>query len=234
MTISLMLFIMISMSMRKAKTAKVARVPRQNRGRKAASNKPTSQRMIPHPPELDHYEITHSQWLRFKANAPVNQNITFQNLLDTILLGNGAGNTPNDAFHFVKIKRVRCWSLPAIGSENDLTIIFNGITAGIVGDQDFHQDTSMGIEPAYLDIRPSKKSQASQFQTSSTATAFSLNCQTGTVIDVQLQFRNIPGVNVGAQNAEVLGTLGQIVYRGLDGKAIATSSLLPPVGVPQV
>jgi hypothetical protein len=187
--------------------------------------------MIPHPPQLNAYEVTYNRTLRFVANTAIAQNFTFQNLLDLILLTTSA-TAPFDLFFAVRIKKIRAWAVPAIGTVSDIVIVFDGTAAGFVGDRKVHLDQSMGIEPAYVQCSPDPASLASKFQVSSTAVAFNLQCAGGTVIDLDLSFRSdILGNPIAAQNASVGANVGTVAYRGLDGLAIATTKLPPPTGV---
>jgi hypothetical protein len=184
--------------------------------------------MIPHPPPIQNYEVKHSTTLRFVTNAAVSQVITFQNILDTILMITSA-TTAFDLFLAIKIRRIKIWSLPVLGQSNSVTVIFEGGATGFVGDRKVHQDSSMGIEPAFLDVSPGQDSLASKFQVSTATNAFFLEAPTGSVVDLMCTFRSDVQANVvSAQNAVVGGTTGAIGYRGLDGIASATSKFTIP------
>lgn len=185
--------------------------------------------MIPHPPQIRSYGLTHNVRLRFVSNAAFGGNLTFQNLLDTILIGTST-TTLADLFYAVRVNSIELWTLPVIGGASTVNLTFTGATVGAVGDLKLHTDTSMGIEPAHVKARPDRLTQAGQFQPSSTDVAFTLNCPSGTVIDVSMTLRNpIEGNNVASQNAGVAAVAGTVYYRGLDGKAVATTTL-PIVG----
>jgi hypothetical protein len=187
--------------------------------------------MIPRPPRLNDYGVTHNRVLRFICSSAVAQNITFQNLLDTILMTTTA-TAPFDLFFAVRINRIKAWVLPALGSVNEVIILFDGVTAGFVGDRKTHIGTSMGIEPGTVACSPVKDSLASKFQVSSSNVAFNLQCPGGTVIDIDLSFRaDTLGNPVQAQNVSVGANVGTIAYRGLDGLASATSKMVPPNGI---
>jgi hypothetical protein len=164
--------------------------------------------------------------MRFLANASFAGAITFQNLLDTYLVGTSA-TTVADVFQSVRIQSVEAWAVPALGTATSITVEFGGVTAGAVGDQDIHSDTSMGIEPAHIVARPMKRSLASDFQVSSTAVAFLLRCPLGTVVDVTMDFIGQFMASVAAQNASVASTAGFFYMRGLDGVAAAATVLAP-------
>jgi hypothetical protein len=180
---------------------------------------------------LNNYQVTYSRILRFTCNSAVAQNITFQNLLDTILFTTTA-TVPFDLFFMVRIRRIRLWGIAALGTPESLYVLFDGTSAGFQGDRKMHTDTSMGIEPAYVDCRPASKSLASMFQISSAQNAFNIDCPAGTVIDVHLDFKgDTLGNATQAQNVSVAANVGVIAYRGLDGLAVATTKFSVPTGI---
>jgi hypothetical protein len=186
--------------------------------------------LVSHPPQIRSYGVTREVRLRFVSNAAFAGSITYQNLLDCVLVGTSA-TTLADLFFAVRVNSVELWSLPAVGGANTVVLIFSGATVGASGDQKTHTDSSMGIEPAHVKANPDRLTQAGQFQPSSADVAFTLQVPTGTVIDVSVAYRNpVDGAApVASQNAGVAITAGQLFYRGLDGKAIATTQL-PVVG----
>jgi len=191
--------------------------------------------IISHPPQITGIQLKHSATLRYRATAAfLPTAITFQNLLDTMLVATTA-TAGSDLFQTVKIRRVRIWGMPAVGGSASVSVEYSGLTAGIVGDQQIHTDTSMGVQPAHVDARPSAKSLASDYQLSSAAIAFSISGPAGSVIDVELSFRSQFAVsNAAAQNALVGATAGQQYLRGLDGLATATSNFVPEYSQGQV
>jgi hypothetical protein len=186
--------------------------------------------MIPHPPQIPSYGITRDVRLRFTATAAAGeQTITFQNLLDTILMVLTA-TTAADLFEAVRVNSVELWGIAALGTPSTVTLVFDGATLGAAGDQKTHTDTSMGVEPAHVKARPDPMTQAGQFQFSGNVSAFVLTVPAGAVIDVSLSLRQpVLGVAVAAQNVVVAGTAGTVAYRGLDGKTIALTNF-PVVG----
>jgi len=185
-----------------------------------------NERAISHPPQINSLELRHSTTIRFVSNADVGLNVTFQNLLDLILLA-ASGTAVYDVFYTVKVRRVRVWAVPVIGNATTVTVSFDGVAAGNVGDQAIHTDTSMGVQPAHVDAKPSARSLASNYQISSATSAFELICPSGSVVDVELSYRGAYGVPVLAQNVAVAATVGSINMRGLDGLATATTKLPP-------
>jgi len=189
--------------------------------------------LIPHPPQLDRFELEHSQSLRFTTSGAISSlSITFENLLDTMLFATTA-IAPYEIFSKVKVRRVKVWSVPALGTAASATVVYSGQSAGFSGDDMIHTDTSMGIEPAFVNAAPSRKCLAALFQEPSNSSAFTLSCPAGSVVDVLLSFRGLPNVAIAAQNASVGATVGTFFYRGLDGKAVATTSFILPAGVTQ-
>lgn len=190
--------------------------------------------MIPRPPPINGYEVRHSKILRFTASSAIDQNVTFQNLLDLILFTTTA-TAPFDVFYMVRLRRVKIWTLPAIGNSVTATVIFDGVTAGSQGDRQIHTDASMGIEPAYVNAAPLARTLASMFQTSSTANAFFIQCPAGSIVDIQLDFHSDTlGTSVAAQNASAGALVGIFAFRGLDGLATATSKFTVPSGMTQI
>jgi hypothetical protein len=184
---------------------------------------------IAHPPQIKSYGITHSTRLRFVSNAAGSTSFSFQNLLDIVLIGTSA-TTLADLFFAVRINSVEMWSLPALGGASTVTLVYNGATVGATGDLKTHTDTSMGIEPAHVKASPDPRTQAGQFQQSSADAAFLISAPSGTVIDVSLTLRNpVDGNVLASQNPGVAITAGTLYYRGLDGKAVATTTY-PVVG----
>jgi len=189
--------------------------------------------VISHPPQLPSYGITRDVRLRFACTAAAEYNVTFQNLLDTILVATGS-TTAADLFSAVRVNSVELWAIAALGTPATLTLVFDGTTVGAEGDQKTHTDTSMGIEPAHVKARPDPLTQAGQFQGSAANNAFVLNVVAGTIIDVSMTLRQpVLGFATSSQNALVGATAGVVYYRGLDGKTTALTNF-PVVGAVSV
>jgi hypothetical protein len=171
--------------------------------------------------------------MRFQSNASFFASVTFQNLLDTILLAASA-TAGFDLFDAVRVNSVETWAISVVGTSVTLITIFGGEVVGAQGDQKTHTDTSMGVQPAHVKARPDPLTQAGQFQSSTANAAFALDIPANTVIDVSMTLRQpVLGQAVAAQNVLVGATAGVLYYRGLDGKAAATT-VLPVVGVAAV
>lgn len=200
----------------------------KNKSRKGKSRN-GSGRSVSHPPQIDGTELRHSVTMRFITRGAINQSITFQNLLDTFLVATSAVAGSN-VFQTVRVRSVKVWALPALGAASSVVVEFAGITAGVIGDQAYHSDTSMGIQPAHVVARPAARSLAADYQLNSAAIAFNLTCPTGSVVDVDLTFRGTFGTAVAEANALVGATAGAFYLRGLDGLATAGSLFSTEVG----
>jgi len=190
-----------------------------------------SQQLIPHPPPIQDYGITHTTKLRFQTNAAQSQtSITYQNLLDTINVALTTV-TASELFQAVRVRQVEMWATPVIGGATSVQVEFNGTVAGIIGDTKIHTDTSIGVQPAHVRARPAARSGVALFQASVADQAFALTCPSGTVVDVSLTFRGRPDVFAPTQNAPVGATAGAWYYRGLDGLAAGATQFVPIVNV---
>jgi len=163
--------------------------------------------------------------MRFTQLAAGTTNITFQNLLDLVLVATSA-TTAVDLFEAVRVNSVELWAIAALGTPATVGLAYDGTTIGAAGDQKQHTDTSMGVQPAHVRAAPDRLTQAGQFQASSAATAFILEAPAGTVIDVSLTLRQpVQGAVVSSQNVLVGATTGAVYYRGLDGKTTALTNI---------
>jgi len=168
--------------------------------------------------------------MRFAQTAAGTTNITFQNLLDTILVATSA-TTAADLFEAVRVNSLEVWAIAALGTPATVSLAFDGVSVGAAGDQKQHTDTSMGIEPAHVRAKPDRLTQAGQFQGSSALTAFIVTAPAGSVIDVSVTLRQpVQGSAVSSQNVLVGATAGAVYYRALDGKTTALTNL-PVQGV---
>jgi len=179
-----------------------------------------------HPPQINGYEITHKVRLRFTVTAAAATNISFANILDTILMATTAV-VGFDIFDVVRIRSVEVWSQAALGTPSTVTVIF--ITA--TGDRSIHTDTSLGVKPAYVKAIPSNRSLASFWNASGAGGVFSISCPAGSIVDCSFSFRTTNAIAVAAANALVGATVGEVYYRGLDGLAAAATNFPPIAGV---
>jgi hypothetical protein len=191
-------------------------------------------RAISHPPQIASYGITHNTRLRFVTNAAVSQtSITFENLLDQIVVGTSA-TTVSDLFQQVRVRSVEMWAVPVVGSAVSVQCEYRNQVAGFTGDSKIHTDTSMGVQPAHLRAKPAPRSGTALFQFSQATPAFTLTCPSGTVVDVSLSFRGFPNLNTAAQQASVATTVGAWYFRGLDALPKATTVFVPVVDTASV
>lgn len=201
----------------RARKQKTSRGPRRQQG----------MQVISHPPPIQEYAVRHSTRLRFVTNAAFVGNITFQNLLDTMITAITAV-LGYDQFFAVKVRGVEVWADAVAGNASSVLVQFAGITGASFGDQRLHTDTSMGIQPAHVKCRPAPKTLAANFQSSTAAEAFHLEVPSGAVVDVELTFVQSALIQAtAAQNALVGATIGAPYWRGLDGVATAASKFVP-------
>ncbi len=189
-------------------------------------NQSAMRELISHPPQLNGPQIKHSVTLRFLVNSAVSQSITVGNLLDTMLFA-ATATQGYQIFQAVKIRRVRIWAAPVTGGATSVSLEYAGLTAGAVGDQMIHTDTSMGVQPAHVSARPSAKSTASTYQVSTAINMFYLTAPVGSVVDVEATFRNSFVSAVAVAQALVGATVGATYLRGLDGLPVASSKFTP-------
>lgn len=205
-------------SRRKRKAGTRSRVPRRN------------DQIIAHPPTINP-QISHLvKRLRFTCTtAAVNKNIGYQNLADTIVIATSAVQA-YEMFDALKVHAVEVWAAPAVGTTAQVAVQFVGATPADTGDGRTFSDNSMGIEPAHVLARPSPKSTTALWQAGTAigtnATAFQLTCPVGAVIDVTLSMRVVSTAGPTAAATALVGaTAGEIYYRGLDGLAVAGTTL---------
>jgi len=179
-----------------------------------------------HPPQINGYNISHKIRLRFTVTAAAATNISYANILDSILVATSAV-AGFDLFDIVKIRSVEVWSAAALGTPSTVTVIFITTT----GDRSIHTDTSLGVKPAYVKAVPSKLSLAAFWNATAAGGVFSILCPAGSIVDCSFSFRTTNAVAVAAANALVGATIGELYYRGLDGLAIAGTNFPPINGV---
>jgi hypothetical protein len=182
---------------------------------------------VPHPPAIQP-QLIHTQRLRFITTAAAAYAITYQNVMDCMLVA-ATATQGYDLFDVVKIKYVEMWQ-ERIQSNTPLTIscTFPGQSGAVAGDGRVVADTALGIEPAHVFAKPAKFAGASLWQASGTLSAMALVVNVGTVVDVCVTYRSAADVApLAAQAALVSAAAGQIYYRGLDGLPIATTKFTP-------
>lgn len=203
----------------------------QTRGRRKPKQKQRlaqlAETIIPRPPSLNDIAIKHPFRMRFISSSAANYQITYGNLLDSILVA-ATATAGYQLFDTVRIKRIRMWSWNSGGTAT-CTLQFAGMSTGSIGDSKIHTGTSMGQEPAYVSASPKRDSLASKFQKNGTEVAFLIWCPIATVIDLDLDFRNNfdAFAPVAVANALVSAQPGNIYFRGFDGLANASSKFVP-------
>jgi hypothetical protein len=200
---------------------------RQKRGQ-GPTNKFVADTRVPHPPQI-FPQISHHQRLRFTNPAGANTSVAVINLLDAILIATSAVQG-YQLFDQVKLKSIELWSQATLGATtpNSIQIAFIGDTGGDAGDGRVFGDTSMSIEPAHIYARPAKLSAAAMWQSKTSGmNLFSVVAPAGSVLDIEVAYRNSDiGPNV-VLNALVGATTGQVYYRGCDGLPIASTAWIP-------
>jgi len=178
-----------------------------------------------HPPPIDP-QLRQEMRLRFTCTtAAVAKVITWQNLLDTIIVATSA-ITAVDLFDTVKIKKVEVWAVPVQGNAPQaVRVQFGGVQGSPSGSGRVFSDTSMGVTPAHVLAVPEKLSTDAMWQLSNAYTAFLLTCPVAAVIDVVVSFRTIQNVAVVAAAVPAAATVGEMYFRGLDGLAAAGTTL---------
>jgi len=191
---------------------------------------------IPHPPQI-RPAIRWANRLRFSVTTAASQKvITMDNLFNTVLIATSA-TTGVNFFNSIRVKAVEVWGpSPAAGTATTVSVAFiTDQTSFAVqgGDSVVFSDTSVSVEPAHVRAVPGK-SLVSMFLSpyqSSSANAlqlFLLTAPVGSVIDVEIEGLNSLGSNpapLAVTQALVAATTGAIYYRGLDGLAVAGTTL---------
>jgi hypothetical protein len=198
---------------------------KQGKGNKRGGRR-SQDRAISHPPQVPQLNIAHAVRMRFVAGSAANQNVSYQNLLDTFLVASGA-TAVWDVFQAVRIRAVEAWAVPVIGNASTIEVQFLGNVAGQYGKPQVWTDTSMGVQPAHVRAVPSRQSTLALWQQSSADIAFNIQCPAGTVVDLELSFIGRFGVPTAAQNVLAATSAGAFYVRGFDGLAIATTKFVP-------
>jgi len=214
---------MLSKNRKTNKNKALKRLPSNQKDRRGA--KMRIERMD-HPPQVNGYNITHSVRLRFTVIAAAATNISYANILDSILVATTAV-VGFDLFDIVRIRSLEIWGQAALGTPSTITVIYITTT----GDRSIHTDTSLGVKPAYVKAVPSSESLASFWNASAAGGVFSILCPAGSIVDCSFDFRTTNAVAQAAANALVGATAGELYYRGLDGLATATTNFPPIAGV---
>jgi hypothetical protein len=204
---------------------------RRVRGGVGKSRKPRRRNqdsfVIPRPLQLANAGMVHNHIMRYVTTGTVALSISYHNLLDAILTA-ATATVGYQLFDLVKIAKIEMWAYNPSGVTT-LSLAFVGRALGVVGDDQAHSASSMGIEPAYLSAKPSAKCMASQFQPDTTNTAFNIYCPIATIVDIHLVYKSaLEGyAPMAVTNALVAAQPGLIYYRGIDGAATAATKFTP-------
>lgn len=164
--------------------------------------------------------------------------ITFTNLLDAWCVATSA-TAAYQLFDFVKVRRVTVRGVAsqqngaaAVGGPCTVGVEFPGLVVGTQAGGKQASQTEIGsAEIACVSLAPDRMSAAAQWQASTSNVAFVLRAvdysgaiMTGSVIDVQLSYKNSADVNPASVTSAVAGaTTGSIYFRGIDGAAPAAT-----------
>jgi len=160
--------------------------------------------------------------------------VTFQNLLDAWFIA-GTSTTAYQLFDFVRVRRVTVRAVSGAnsgGSTVTVGIEYPGLVAGGNGGGKQASNSQMGISKnAYVSLVPDKMSAAAFWQPSSGDVAFVVRSTDennsiclGTIIDVELSYKNSADVNPAAlQSAVAAASSGNLYFGGLDGGRLAAT-----------
>ena len=194
---------------------------------KANQRRPSGPSDLGHPPQINP-SIRLVKVFRFQTNATAAVNITAALLLDLLAVGNTAGTNAYRLFRSIRVHKVECWGIGAIGAASE----YISVTGAGVGPENRRTDTSMGVTPAHVAWRPAPGSQSSfwrQTGTSETDVMFVLNLPGSCVVHLTLEFimqcADGAATAVSAANTPAAATVGTLFCANLDGK---TSGKIPP------
>jgi hypothetical protein len=150
-----------------------------------------------------------------------------------------ANTTVFQLFEQVKVKHVSLWQGPNTNAllPRTVSIQYNGLNLGVTGADQAISDMSVGSSNvAHVHLKPSKFSQASQWQPTqtnvSTVPLFAITCSLGAVIDVKITGVMSSDARVTNNSVAVAaGTLGQLYYLALDnaaGTSLSSANFLTP------
>jgi len=150
-------------------------------------------------------------------------------IMDALLVATTA-TTGTELFDSFKLKRIEVWGPPfnaSSGTVSTVSVAMIGETATYRGGALLTKsDTAMGLEPAYVSVKPPKDSFQGMWQRSGDVKLFNLAAPVGSIVDVTVSLRtDNQSVAVGCANALAGATAGNIYYRGLDGLASASTSI---------
>lgn len=184
--------------------------------KKRSKNQSKNQKMILyHPPALKNRNVKWSTRLRFlQTAASLQVNFSETQVMNTVIVA-ATAITGYQLFSSARIKFIEMWAMSAVGGvPQTVTCTFNGLG---IGDAFTSTDTSIGIEPAHVKVKPRKLSLAAMFFSSSGNILFTLGGPANTIIDVGIEFVYDWTSSNAATGALVGATPGATYLRGLDG-----------------
>lgn len=182
-------------------------------------------------------QLTTGITLRFTTTGiggSTSSSVTFANLLDAWFIA-GSATTAYQLFDFVKVRRVTVRAVSGAnsgGSTVTVGVEFPGLISGSNAGGKQASNSQMGVSKnAYVSVRPDKLSASAMWQPSSNSVAFvvrttDLNNSVclGTIIDVELSYKNSADVNPAALTSPITGaTPGNIYFGGIDGGRLAAT-----------
>jgi len=193
----------------------------QKKGARRATGKQVS---LLHPPQINMVPQG-TKTLRFQGTSSNREQITAQNLLDTVLFASTA-TVGFDVYQAFRIKYIEMWSVSLTGSASTMSLVYNESNGSIDSPGFVYSDTTIGVaEPSHLKAIPPKGSAAAMWQTSANINLFQVSAPNACVIDICFEYIMFSSGSVQAQNALVAAIAGSVYGRGLDGLAAATSTL---------
>lgn len=161
-------------------------------------------------------------------------NVTFANLLDAWLVA-GTATNGYQLFDFVRVRRVTVRAVSGSntgGSTVTVGIEYPGLTAGLGAGGKQASNSQMGVSKnAYVSLVPDRLSTAAFWQPSNNAVAFAIRSTDengsvclGTIIDVELSYKNSGDVNPAAVSSAIAGAQpGALYFGGIDGARLAAT-----------
>ncbi len=161
-------------------------------------------------------KLTHTfRWVAASGVAALQW--TGTNLLRTIQIPLTA-TTTCCPFSAIRLKRIQVWGTPTVLGNEPASASIEW--AGGNQPHVIHSDTSMGIEPIYIDTKPPKNSSAGwwkqQSGTDVATTIFILTAPIGSVVDITLDLRMVDGTEAFAGKAGTGLTAGQFTQGSPD------------------
>jgi len=160
--------------------------------------------------------------------------VTFQNLLDAWFIA-GTATTAYQLFDFVRVRRVTVRAVSGAnsgGSTVTVGVEYPGLVAGGNAGGKQASNSQMGISKnAYVSLVPDRMSAAAFWQPSSADVAFVVRSTDennsiclGTIIDVELSYKNSADVNPAALQSAIAGaSSGNLYFGGIDGGRLAAT-----------